>query len=376
MKEKKPFRENQAKEPISAIPDLDIIDLEVTDSPETQEPPSSEAAAEPKRRFSHIYLHIALLAMTFVCIFIIIYRFTNWGVYIDLNKIFEDEPSPTTIIDTLDQVLPLMDADKVPVYQDYNEDSVILAFGNAPFADDRDSKDNLINMIQDMTGAKIYNCSISGSCLAADSPDPDIVENPWDVFTFYGLCRLITLHNKEINARYLNAVEALGEAAPAEAMDVYNTLTSIDLETVDVVVMMYDASDYFAGHPACTPSVATDATSFTGNMEGGIECLQVFYPDIRIIVLSPAYAYGIDDNGNYVSSDIKRYGSDTLSVYVHRQSESAFARSVSFVDNLYGTIHEDNAADYLTDHLHLNLEGRKKVARRFVDALYYFQKSD
>ena len=36
------------------------------------------------------------------------------------------------------------------------------------------------------------------------------------------------------------------------------------------------------------------------------------------------------------------------------------------------TIHEDNASEYLIDHVHLNVEGRKKVAQRFVDALYQF----
>ena len=36
------------------------------------------------------------------------------------------------------------------------------------------------------------------------------------------------------------------------------------------------------------------------------------------------------------------------------------------------TIHEDNAREYLSDHIHLNVEGRKKVAERFVYALNYF----
>ena len=45
---------------------------------------------------------------------------------------------------------------------------------------------------------------------------------------------------------------------------------------------------------------------------------------------------------------------------------------VTFVDNLYGTVTEDNAQDYLIDHLHLNVAGRKKVAERFVYALNYF----
>jgi lysophospholipase L1-like esterase len=46
------------------------------------------------------------------------------------------------------------------------------------------------------------------------------------------------------------------------------------------------------------------------------------------------------------------------------------------VDHLYGTIHEDNAEDYLTDNLHLNKAGRELVADRFVEALYYYNTED
>lgn len=49
------------------------------------------------------------------------------------------------------------------------------------------------------------------------------------------------------------------------------------------------------------------------------------------------------------------------------------SKMVTFVDNLYGTVTEDNAQDYLIDHLHLNVAGRKKVAERFVYALNYFE---
>ena len=166
---------------------------------------------------------------------------------------------------------------------------------------------------------------------------------------------------------------ALGESAPPEAMEVYNTLTSIDLSTVDVVAVMYDGSDYLAGHAMYNDGNATDITQFTGNTEAGIELLQYCYPNIRIIIMSPTYAFGLDENGNYVSSDIQRYGWDVLSTYVIKQYASCASRMVTFVDNLYGTINEDNAEDYLTDHLHLNQEGRKKVAERFVYALNYFK---
>ena len=107
-------------------------------------------------------------------------------------------------------------------------------------------------------------------------------------------------------------------------------------------------------------------------MEACRALLQDIYPNIRFMILSPTYAYGLDENGNYVSSDIQRYGQEGLSTYVYCQGYSASKFSFTFLDNLYGTIHEDNASEYLIDHIHLNVEGRKKVAERFVDALYHF----
>ena len=45
----------------------------------------------------------------------------------------------------------------------------------------------------------------------------------------------------------------------------------------------------------------TDPTQFTGNLEASIEVLQNYYPQIRIIVMSPTYAYAVDENGDYVA---------------------------------------------------------------------------
>ena len=167
-------------------------------------------------------------------------------------------------------------------------------------------------------------------------------------------------------------MELLGDSAPPEAMEVYNTLTGIDLSTVDAAVVMYDGSDYLAGHPMYNDEDYTDITQFTGSTEAGIELLQVCYPNIRIIVMSPPYAFAVEDDGSYVSSDIKRYGWDVLSTYVIKQYTSCSSKSVTYVDNLYGTINEDNATDYLKDNLHLNPAGRKKIAERLVYALNYY----
>ena len=67
-----------------------------------------------------------------------------------------------------------------------------------------------------------------------------------------------------------------------------------------------------------------------------------------------------------------RYGQDVLSTYVIKQCSSCIRNRVTFVDNLYGTVTGENADICLSDYLHLNVEGRKKIAERFVYALNYY----
>ena len=354
----------------SSIPEIDIIDLDSgsVESP-AADPSSRDQGAKRKFRFN---IHMLLLVVTVLFVSGIIYKILTFGVHVDLDEIFKDGPG--TYEDNYDTILPLFDSEGNALYKNYGEGSNILVFGNAPFADDRDSEDNLANMIQQMTGATVYNCSVSGSYLAAEAAELNASEHPTDIFNFYWLCSLATGYHASTDREYRKGLEILGDTAPPEAEEVYNTLTSLDLNTIDVIGAMYDGSDYLAAHEMYNDANATDLTQFTGNMEAGIELLNVCYPNIRIIILSPAYAYALDENGNYVSSDMKRYGPklDVLSTYVIKQYGSCCDRSVTFVDNLYGTINEDHASKYLTDHLHLNVDGRKKVAERFVYALNYY----
>ncbi len=385
MKNKNSSQNNSSEELLHHIPDIEIIDLEADNNidpleasptqdsmPESDEqsfqymPTPSKGKKAALGGFNSRIIHLALLAVIVLFVLGIVYKIANWGVRVKPEDIVPGEYN-----NTLDSILPLVDTSGKTIRRDYSGDITILAFGNAPFADDRNSNDSLINMIREKTNATIYNCSVSGSYLAAEEPSLNEWECPSDAFNFYWLC-LMAAGNKDIAQKYLNCLGFLGDSAPPEAMEVYDTLTTLDMNTVDVVVLMYDGSDYLAGHEMYSDSNRTDIQQFTGNMEAGIEVLQQTYPHIRIIVMSPPYAFGLDENGKYVSSDIQRYGWSVLSTYVIKQADSAYYRLVSFVDNLYGTVNEDEAPQYLTDHIHLNVEGRKRVAERFVNALYLY----
>lgn len=363
------------------IPDLDIIDLDA-EPEEIQEEVQTDAEKETsaqnipdsaargkrpfKKFFSRINTHVILAAIVLICVFAIVHKFTNWGTFIDLDELFKDGQSEYS--DTFDSILPLLDENSMPIYSDGTPPTIVV-FGNAPFADDRNSKDSLANIIAEMSGATIYNCAVTGSFLASLPYDYESAE-PMNIFNFYWLCHLAT--GNLVDKNFHEGMERLGDNAPPEAQEVYDTIKSIDFSQVDVIAVMYDASDYLAGHPMYSDENPTDIDQFTGNLEAGIQLLQSAYPHIRIIVMSPPYAYAVEDDGSYVSSDIKRYGQDVLSTYVIMQYASCSRNSVTFLDNLYGTITEDNAGEYLIDNLHLNVKGRKKVAERFIYALEYY----
>ena len=184
-----------------------------------------------------------------------------------------------------------------------------------------------------------------------------------DAFSLYWLSTIFCVDNDLI---YDFAISYMDEI-PDELTDSMETLQNIDFKTVDFIYIMYDGSDYFAGRPVSNPEIGTDVQTFAGATAASIELIRKTYPWIRIIVMSPTF--GIDENGEYVSSDIKKYGSSSLSAYVLDQYATAYNLHTTFIDNIYGTFYEDIAKDYLTDNLHLNQKGRELVVVRMIEAL-------
>lgn len=390
MKKSNSSPEQQSRS-LHDIPDIEIIDLEndgdvaFGDSTEDNIAESNNSTEDfdddsfdedftkikptKKGLRSFLNVHVLFFVAIIGIVALICFRFQNWGVEVDLDEIFKDGQG--TYDNTMDSILPLMDDMGQIVERDIGT-PVILAFGNAPFADDRDSEDNLCNLIAEKTGATVYNCSVSGSYLAAKEYVYSADLAPMDAYCFYWLATLAI--GGDVDSYYENTAAAMGDSLPPEAPEVYETIKNLDLNEVDIITIMYDATDYLMGHPMYNDENTTDPTQFTGNLEAGIELIQSTYPHIRFIVMSPTYAYAIDENGDYVSSDMYTYGQDVLSTYSIMMTASCLRHSVSFIDHLYGTITEDNAADYLIDNIHLNVEGRKLVADRFEYFLNYYEK--
>lgn len=337
---------------------------------ETQNHSQQNESAQPKRfRFN---LHMGLLAAFLFLIIIIVIRFFTWGDRIDLSELFQDEEQrPIQNLDVWDNYIPLIDSNGEVIPLQKSDGLNIVLFGNSPFSDDRDSKDGIASMLREKLGGNVYNFSIAGSYLAAEQPNVDPEVQPWDALSLYWLALETT--DLEVGDYFSDAIKALGPSVP-EGKTIQKELSELDFDTVDVIVIMYDATDYLLGRNLDVNEGYEDIQVFAEVFAASLDILQSQHPNTRIIVMSPTYAFSDqkDADGNYISSDIYIYNEKPLSIYAITEYMKCYERGITFIDNIYGTITEDNAKDYLTDNLHLNIEGRKKVVDRLVHAITYF----
>ena len=369
------------------IPDIDLIDLDSADlsdlvnedieknnieasDDEADDIDTSDAGDAPRRFRFRLNTHIVLLAVVVITVGTIIFKFSNWGQFIDPST---NSGNPDDYqAENYDNILPLTDKSGNLIAPDLSDGLSIAVFGNSPFADDRGSSDNLASMLTEMTGATVYNFSIGGSYLASTQAHPYTDVNPWDAFTFYWMAFLST--DIEVDDYVGQALNVLGDSAPSEIAEVHSLYSTVDFDKIDIIVVMYDAADYLMGHSMYNSDNPTDIQTFTGNLTAGLEMMQQYHPNTRIIVMSPPYAFSSerDDNGHYVSSDIVKYNGSALSEFAIQEAYICGQMQITFVDNIYGTFNENNASDYLTDNLHLNAEGRRKVAEHLAEAINYY----
>lgn len=313
----------------------------------------------PAKSGIHVNLHIVLIAAIFLIAIISAYRLYKWNKGVPLDTDTSDVDTSQFDVEPLDMILP-MDSSLLAGREDDGV-TTILCLGNNPFTDDR-SETGLASLITAKTGAVVYDCAFPNSSAACKYP----VYNPEytrDHFNLYYVTECF--RNNEFTAI---ASIANDEPDPiyAETVEVMKT---VDMDKVDVVLIMYDSTDYNQGTPSDNPDNPNDVTAFTGGLRTAINNIKNTWPYIRVFVMSPTYALYMDEDGKLHNGTTTDMGNGTLNHYVVKESDAAMDCGVSFIDNYFGTINEDNYKEYLSDHMHYNQAGREKLADRIADII-------
>lgn len=339
------------------------------------ESPKKQAATEKtlsQKKKTEINPHIILLSLIALIFVVIAVKLLFWDKRERENTERENDTTLSFETEPNDFIVPLESASATGK-NEKDTDLRILFLGNGPLSDDKTSETNIANIIQKKSNATIYNCAIPGTYMSLKN---ETYTNfyPYDAFSFYSLCTLFAGGNSESISQ---AEQDLG-SLPEDVKESVDLLQSIDYSELDVLCIYYDGADYLEQRGSAVPEdlLGQTKTTFCGALNSGLALIQEKYPHIRIIVMSPSFVYVPDQNGNYTSSFMIDILPDSISNYVGIAAQICINNNVSFVDNLYGSIYEENADEYLKDNILLNEKGHALLADRFLDALNRFHEYD
>lgn len=339
---------------------IEDLDEEISGSEEPDEEIDEETDSEPSvnKRFKFNF-HIILLLAILLIASISVYRLVKWN---QGTKLEPDDPDADTSefdIETLDMIIP-MDTSRLEGYEDDGV-TTILCLGNNPFSDDR-SDTGLAARIAQKTDAVVYDCAFPDSSAACKYPvyDPSYTKDHFNLFYVVECFR-----NNEFTA--INSIA--GDEPDPRYQESVDVMKTVDMSKVDIIIIMYDSTDYNNGTPSDNPDNPNDVTAFTGGLRTALNNIRETWPYIRVFVMSPTYAQYQDENGELHNGTITDLGNGTLNHYLVKECEASIDASASFIDNYFGTINEDNYEEYMKDHMRYNEKGRDKLAERIADII-------
>lgn len=322
-----------------------------------------KAPVKQEKQF-RLNIHLILLAVIVLIIIFCAVKLYIWNKGVPSDY---DPNRQTTDFDTeaMDYIIPLA-PDKLEGREDDGV-TTILCLGDDPFSLDQGSG-GLAEQIAAKTGATVYNGSFTGTTMAVqfeDYNDGYIL----DAFAFVNVAKSLASGNFDLLSTAVSY--SFDQAFPQTV----STLESIDMNSLDMICIMYDGSDYINRRPCEDPNHPDNPQTYTGALRSGIQAIQEAWPHIRIVVMSHTFCHNVNEEGNFENGDRVDLGNGTLSHYLQKELDTTSELGVSFIDNFYGSINEDNYLDYMTDYIHFNDAGRELLATRFAECIFPKEKT-
>ena len=310
-----------------------------------------------KREKIPMWVHVVIVGIIVLILIFSVYKLLLW------NKGTAEVQGPdgeSYEVEVLDQVFLLSD-DKKAGHEDDGEET-ILFLGNDSITYDQ-KETGVAGQVASKLGANCINVGFPQSTVALRSP-VYTSDYPIDAFSF------ISVANSIVNNDYSQMMEAAGSFTDYTYEDHTRVLQEVDFNKVDTLVIYYNAQDYLGLRFGMNPGDENDPITYSGALNAGIKAIQEKYPFIRIVCMSFTMCYAFDNTGALVSGDRYDFGNGKLTTYLQFMIDVSGATGVTFIDNYYGTIHEDNSSEWLLDNVHVNAECNAYVADHFVRVVY------
>ncbi len=252
----------------------------------------------------------------------------------------------------------------------YDGEFDILILGNDTVAYDKGGT-NIAELVEEQTGANVYNCAFDGSFMCAISSDYDDILTvfPADAFCFFWLSDSIQTNNWQLQE---DAIELLSDEYDKEHyIEVLNELKSIDFNKIDLLMIYYDGHDYLAGNPISSYLSIYEITTMEGGFTGSYERYPINYPYMQHMLVAPTFCYVMNEDGSKEGCDIADLGWGNLPTCQTTLQVQSQNYGVSYLDNFYGiNINEETADQYLmADGITPNEEAREMIANRIAECI-------
>lgn len=184
----------------------------------------------------------------------------------------------------------------------------------------------------------------------------------WQAGNLYEVVYALCNGNYDLQKQALDKGEVIDKAY-------YDTLTSVDMNEIDTVYIIYSSADYVQSSNLYDPNDDYNTATYEGALRASINTIKSAYPHIRIILGSP-FLHGVISGETVVSATTVNYGNGNLSEYVMRSYNIAMECCISYEDNYFGLINEETINDYCNVDV-LNNDGIRFIANHIVE---YFER--
>lgn len=240
----------------------------------------------------------------------------------------------------------------------------IVAFGDSVFGLIRDET-AIPAQLQELLGKKVYNAALGGTAMARQEQDRRL-DYPKGALSLAGLTESVLAGDfgpqQTVRLRE-NATEYFSE--------VIDGLEQVDFSQVETILLQYGVNDYHVGTKIDNFQDPYDTYTYLGALRRAVGSLREVNPDVRIVLVTPTYAWLIysDPPMTYDEAD---QGGGTLEEYVNAAVRTAEELDIEVIDVYHDFYPHENWEDwklYTTDGLHPNEQGRRKLAERIAETL-------
>lgn len=312
-----------------------------------------------KFSFSDIptWVHVAIVAVIALVVVFSVVKLLIWNKG---TAELDQSETGSFEVEVLDQIFLLSD-DKKEGHV-FDDEETILFLGNDAITFDQ-NETGVVEQVAQKLGAKCINAGFPSSTVSLKNASfsEDYV---LDTYSFYNVANCIVNQDYSSLEKYADQFDDYTYRGSTDR------LKTTDMDKVDTIVIYYNAQDYMNLRIGMNPDNEFDPITYRGALNAGIKAIQEKYPYIRIVCMSFTMCYAFDSAGQLVSGDRYDFGNGKLTTYLQFMIDVSGERGVSFVDNYYGTIHEDNSSEWMIDNIHVNSNCNAYVASHFVKAIY------